>query len=111
MKRAISSSAAPAGTFRWTEPVANMLMRVESQPQPAEAAENTKIAAFDLDGTLIEVASGRNFYADADDWKLRSKVKKGLADCNRQGLRILVLSNQAGVAKKKVSRDEVRFVS
>ena len=108
MKRALSSSAAPAGTFRWTEPVANALLRVESQPPPPPPAAGTAVAAFDLDGTLISVASGAKFYRDADDWRLRGKGLRGvLADCVRRGQRVLVLSNQAGVAAKRVSRDEV----
>ncbi|CAN8104509.1 unnamed protein product [Discula destructiva] len=62
------------------------------------SAKRGKIAAFDLDGTLITTASGKKFSDDPADWKwwVRSVpeiVRKYYTD----GYRVAILSNQAGI--------------
>ncbi|CAO3667035.1 unnamed protein product [Umbelopsis ramanniana] len=61
-------------------------------------ATRTKIAAFDLDGTLISTASGRTFAKDEDDWKWFSlSVPKKLESLHKDGYAIAILSNQNGL--------------
>ncbi|KAI8576798.1 hypothetical protein K450DRAFT_255004 [Umbelopsis ramanniana AG] len=58
----------------------------------------TKIAAFDLDGTLILTASGRTFAKDENDWKwLSASVPKKLESLHKDGYAIAILSNQNGL--------------
>ncbi|KAG2173495.1 hypothetical protein INT44_007086 [Umbelopsis vinacea] len=58
----------------------------------------TKIAAFDLDGTLILTASGRTFAKDESDWKwLSASVPKKLESLHNDGYAIAILSNQNGL--------------
>ena len=65
------------------------------------AAPSAKIAAFDLDGTLVTTKSGDSFARHAGDFKLFNddvfRKLQGLADA---GFKIVVLSNQGGVKSK-----------
>ncbi|GLE04383.1 hypothetical protein PINS_up013313 [Pythium insidiosum] len=69
-----------------------------------------KIAAFDLDGTLIVTKSGKRFAQDASDWKLfhPTHVVKKLQQLTRDGVLVVILSNQNGVAKGKTTAREVQ---
>lgn len=60
-----------------------------------------KIACYDLDGTLIETASGRKFAKDSKDWKLMPKVVDKLQSLHRDGYKITIFSNQLGISKGK----------
>ncbi|KAI0202702.1 DNA kinase/phosphatase Pnk1 [Astrocystis sublimbata] len=64
-----------------------------------EEVKRTKIAAFDLDSTLIVTASGKKFGSDAVDWKwwdpsVPARLRKLYAE---EGYRVVILSNQAGL--------------
>ncbi|KAH8549917.1 polynucleotide kinase 3 phosphatase-domain-containing protein [Umbelopsis sp. PMI_123] len=64
--------------------------------EPGEA--RTKIAAFDLDGTLILTASGRAFAKDENDWKwFHTSVPKKLESLHNEGYAVTILSNQNGL--------------
>ncbi|KAF6255002.1 polynucleotide kinase 3 phosphatase-domain-containing protein [Scenedesmus sp. NREL 46B-D3] len=71
---------------------------------------NAKIAAFDLDGTLVEVKSGAQFPKHAGDWRwFNKKVPEKLAEFSEQGYKLVLFTNQGsiksalgGVAAKKV---------
>ena len=65
-----------------------------------------KISAFDLDGTLIETASGRKFANDCTDWKLMSHVKNKLQELHETGYKIVILSNQGGIRRGKPTKEE-----
>ena len=60
-----------------------------------------KIAGYDLDGTLIETASGRKFAKDSKDWRLMPKVVDKLQSLHRDGYKIVIFSNQLGISKGK----------
>ncbi|OKL58889.1 hypothetical protein UA08_05654 [Talaromyces atroroseus] len=63
------------------------------------AGKRRKVAAFDLDSTLIATASGNRFARDASDWKWwNTKVPEKLKQLNAEGYQVIVLSNQ-----KKIS--------
>lgn len=65
---------------------------------------STKIAGYDLDGTLIRTKSGNVFPKDNDDWLINYDcILKKLRDEHSQGYKICVFTNQAGISKGKTS--------
>jgi bifunctional polynucleotide phosphatase/kinase len=59
-----------------------------------------KIAAFDLDDTLINTKSGKKLAKEMTDWKLMNdKVKPKLQDLVKKGYSIIIFTNQKGVGK------------
>ncbi|PLW30058.1 hypothetical protein PCANC_24007 [Puccinia coronata f. sp. avenae] len=81
----------------WLEPIAGSCLHgVCGDPSPS-----SKIAAFDIDGTLIKVKSGKKFPANADDWKLwANNIPKKLQGAHADGYAIVLLSNQNFKAPK-----------
>ncbi|KAL8286350.1 hypothetical protein RQP46_004367 [Phenoliferia psychrophenolica] len=78
-----------------------------------EPKGSAKVAAFDLDGTLIKVASGAKFAKDKDDWtwlypEIPSVLKQLVAD----GYSLVLLSNQAGAsAQQKKFLDKIPLIA
>ena len=65
-----------------------------------------KIAAFDLDGTLIHTKSGRTFPINVDDWKLfNDNVIPVLKQLTKKNYSIVIITNQLGVSKNKITVD------
>ncbi|KAH6674596.1 polynucleotide kinase 3 phosphatase [Halenospora varia] len=62
-----------------------------------------KIAAFDMDSTLISTSSGKKFASDAQDWKWwHSSVPAILRKLYfEEGYRVVVISNQGGLSLKQ----------
>ncbi|KAJ2775158.1 hypothetical protein IWQ57_000517 [Coemansia nantahalensis] len=61
-----------------------------------------KLAAFDLDGTLICVKSKARFPKGADDWRFFCPaVPEVLRRMHQQGYRVVILSNQNGLRAAK----------
>ncbi|KAF5663742.1 bifunctional polynucleotide phosphatase kinase [Fusarium heterosporum] len=57
-----------------------------------------KIAAFDLDSTLISTSSGKKHASSGTDWKWwHSSVPDKLRELYQDGYRVVILSNQAGL--------------
>lgn len=69
---------------------------------------SAKIAAFDLDNTLIETASGKRFPTGPHDWKLMSSVRDKLNMLYHTGFRIVVFTNQVGMPKGKPTKAEFK---
>ncbi|KAK1992035.1 polynucleotide kinase 3 phosphatase [Colletotrichum falcatum] len=99
-------SQKPKDRTIWTErapnddtPATLLVGRYEPEDTPAESEKRRKVAAFDLDSTLITTASGKKHADAAADWKWwHATVPGKLKDMyNHQGYRIVVLSNQAGL--------------
>ena len=68
-----------------------------------------KVAAFDLDDTLITPASGAKFPRGRSDWKWwDAKVPARLRQLREEGFEIVVFSNQGGVEKKNVPEEDLR---
>ncbi|KAL7075894.1 hypothetical protein ACQ4LE_004845 [Meloidogyne hapla] len=63
----------------------------------------SKIAGFDLDGTLIKTKSGRVFPLNNDDWQFWSRGTIGkLRRCHEDGFKLCIFTNQMGIQKKYV---------
>lgn len=61
---------------------------------------NSKIAAFDLDSTLIKTKSGHKFSKDTCDWMwFYPCVPNTLKQYYQKGYRILIITNQGGIKK------------
>nr|XP_045608307.1 uncharacterized protein F21D5.5-like [Procambarus clarkii] len=62
----------------------------------------TKVAGYDIDGTIITTQSGRVFPTDYNDWKiLLSDVPGKLKQLYQDGYKIVFFTNQAGIATGK----------
>ena len=67
-----------------------------------------KIAAFDLDGTLITTKSGRMFSKDATDWNLffpQRTILGKLRQLKSDGFKIVIFTNQKGISVGKLTAD------
>ncbi|POM57349.1 Polynucleotide Kinase 3'-phosphatase [Phytophthora palmivora] len=75
-----------------------------------ETTDKTKIAGFDLDGTLIVTKSGKKFAKDKDDWKCfhPTLVRQKLVDLVRDGFTLTIFSNQNGIAKGHITATQVQ---
>lgn len=68
---------------------------------------NTKIASFDLDGTLVIPKSNKKFAIDSSDWTwVYDCVPKKIQELYNDGYSIVIISNQAGISSGKQSGDE-----
>ncbi|KAJ5625954.1 hypothetical protein N7510_002263 [Penicillium lagena] len=66
------------------------------------AAGQRKIAAFDLDSTLITTKSGNTFAKSATDWKWwHASVPSRLQELYSEGFQVVVVSNQKKISLKK----------
>ncbi|KAK4881724.1 hypothetical protein RN001_005043 [Aquatica leii] len=74
-----------------------------------EVKSQSKIAAFDLDGTLIRTKSGARFAKDSDDCTLNfPEVKSKLHSLNNEGYKIVIFTNQGGVKLDSHKRKEFK---
>ena len=62
---------------------------------------SNKMAAFDLDGTIIKTKSGRRFPKDKDDWQLiNDSIKIKLSSLIDDGYAIIIFTNQKNLEKR-----------
>ncbi|RJE26556.1 Polynucleotide [Aspergillus sclerotialis] len=65
-------------------------------------SQKKKVAAFDLDSTLISTASGNTFARDSSDWKWwHASVPSRVKELNSKGYQVIILSNQKKVSLQK----------
>lgn len=70
---------------------------------------SNKIAAYDLDGTLISTKSGKVFPISADDWKLAfGNVTGTLREKHDDNYKIVIFTNQAGISKGKTKLIDIK---
>ncbi|KAK6081466.1 DNA kinase phosphatase pnk1 [Seiridium cupressi] len=110
-KSAVSSFFTPASQKPkertvWSErapdddtPATLLVGRYEPENQhESDRGKRRKIAAFDLDSTLITTASGKKHGDDPADWKWwNSSVPSKLRQLYNDDYRVVILSNQAGL--------------
>ncbi|XP_072949177.1 uncharacterized protein F21D5.5 [Epargyreus clarus] len=64
---------------------------------------SAKIAAFDMDGTLIKTKSGKVHPVDTNDWQIAfPTIPQKLADEIKKGFKVIILSNQAPIGNGRV---------
>ncbi|XP_053609861.1 uncharacterized protein F21D5.5 [Plodia interpunctella] len=64
---------------------------------------STKIAAFDMDGTIIKPKSGKVHPVDTGDWQIAfPPVSQKLKEKHMEGFKIVILSNQAPIGNGRV---------
>jgi bifunctional polynucleotide phosphatase/kinase len=69
----------------------------------------SKVACFDIDNTIIVTKSGKSFPLNNKDWTwFDQSVPKTLKQLHSDGFRIVFITNQAGIEKKKVLFSELR---
>ncbi|KAI0885039.1 PNK3P-domain-containing protein [Annulohypoxylon maeteangense] len=101
------TSQKPKDRTTWSERAPNddtppTLLVGRYEPENTEELDRRrrrKIAAFDLDSTLITTASGKKFGDDPSDWKwwdsnVPSRLRKLYTE---EDYRVIILSNQAGI--------------
>jgi bifunctional polynucleotide phosphatase/kinase len=67
-----------------------------------------KIASFDLDNTLITTKGKHIFPKNKDDWKfLNNNVENKIKNLYNSGFKIVIFSNQNGISKKKITREDL----
>jgi len=70
---------------------------------------SSKIAAFDIDNTIIVTKSGKTFATNNDDWKWFDKsVPQKLKEITDNGFRVVFITNQAGLEKGKLKLSDMK---
>lgn len=71
---------------------------------------SAKIAAFDMDSTLISTKSGKTFPTSKDDWVFWSpEVVPKLKEMELSGYKIVIITNQNGVSTGKTNLQDIQF--
>lgn len=92
----MKASEKPKSSLKWEIRDGSLLI---AKYKPAEITvkkeEKTKLAAFDLDQTLIATQSGHSFAKDETDWKfLKRDIPQKLRELNANGVLIVIFTNQ-----------------
>ncbi|GMS96311.1 hypothetical protein PENTCL1PPCAC_18486, partial [Pristionchus entomophagus] len=85
----------------WDQPNEQLLIFT-----PHGLEHRAKVAAFDMDGTLITTKSGKVFPVDTTDWKFWSDGVAGkLRDLHeKEETKLVIFTNQKGLMTKKVDK-------
>nr|XP_023019816.1 uncharacterized protein F21D5.5 [Leptinotarsa decemlineata] len=68
---------------------------------PENMEGRSKIAAFDIDGTIIKTKSGARFPKNSSDWELNmSEIPQRLRNLQAEGFKLVFFTNQSGVGKE-----------
>ncbi|XP_065082814.1 uncharacterized protein F21D5.5 [Ochlerotatus camptorhynchus] len=74
-----------------------------------DVVASEKIAAYDLDGTLIKTKSGNVFPKTIDDWQIAfPEVPGKLKSLHKNGFKIVLFTNQAGIARGKLKIEDFK---
>ncbi|MBL4898477.1 MAG: DNA 3'-phosphatase [Colwellia sp.] len=73
----------------------------------SQIQNQVKIAAFDVDNTIIKPKSGKMFAQSVTDWEfLYENVPEKLQRLHFNGFKVIFISNQKGISKNKVDPRE-----
>uniref|UniRef100_A0A182JRT7 FHA_2 domain-containing protein n=1 Tax=Anopheles christyi TaxID=43041 RepID=A0A182JRT7_9DIPT len=99
------SSLAPTTEGKWESSPDKLLHIFTSVGVMA----SEKVAAYDMDGTLIKTKSGNVFPKSIDDWQIAfAEVPAKLKSLHRNGYKLVIFTNQAGIGKGKVRIEDFR---
>ena len=71
--------------------------------------KNKKVAAFDMDDTLIKTKSGKDFGIDDDDWEIYDdSITNSLTGLVDDDYNLVIISNQMGISKGRVTIDTLK---
>ncbi|KAI8145050.1 polynucleotide kinase 3 phosphatase-domain-containing protein [Fennellomyces sp. T-0311] len=80
--------------LRWIHQVPSVLIGRSKQADPGR----DKVAAFDMDGTLIKTRSGKVYAKDSGDWQWwHTSVPDTIKQLYEDGYKIVIFSNQNGL--------------
>lgn len=69
-----------------------------------------KIAAFDMDGTLITPKSGKVYPVDTKDWKIVFPgISQKLKEQIEKGFKVVIFSNQSPIGKGRVKIEDFKI--
>ena len=72
-------------------------------------SSSTRIAAYDMDGTLIKTVSGNVFPKNIDDWQLNyGSITTKLKHLHENGFKVVIFTNQAGVSTGKTDINDFK---
>jgi len=70
---------------------------------------SSKIASFDLDGTIITTKSGKKFPVDKEDWKIMlSEIPVKLKELHKNGFKLVLITNQKGVSTGQIKEEDLK---
>ncbi|ALC45460.1 CG9601 [Drosophila busckii] len=71
---------------------------------------SSKIASYDMDGTIIKTKSGNVFPKNTDDWQIIfPEVPDKLQRLHKDGFKICFFTNQGGIARGKIKLDDFKL--
>lgn len=95
----------PAAEDRWEDIDSKLLYIFTSK----DVIASDKVAAYDLDGTLIKTKSGNVFPKTIDDWQIAyPEVPGKLKSLHKNGFKIVLFTNQAGISKGKLKIEDFK---
>lgn len=95
-----STTLLATGNFqsRWKITGSHLIANLPKVTTSAASSSTLKIAAFDLDGTLVDTESGSKFARNSSDWKwFNDSVLPKLEELHEQKYQIVIFTNQGGV--------------
>ncbi|KAI7902980.1 polynucleotide kinase 3 phosphatase-domain-containing protein [Cokeromyces recurvatus] len=101
-----STKKAKGSVIQWIKTLDSVLIAKSRMLNNDVKTEKCKIAAFDLDGTLIKTKGKHVHSKDKHDWLWwDSMIPKRLEKLNNEGYQIVILSNQNGLRKFNMIND------
>lgn len=102
----------PTFASNWTIKQTFLIQNISIKYGDTKAVSLIKVAAFDLDGTLISTKSGGTFSKGPSDWKWwNDKVLDKLKDLYNNNYLIVIFSNQGGVVATPSSKSYLNFTA